>query len=211
MGGILLFLLPLTLYANDYEKAWDALHHNGKKLARELLLKAIKHNVNRDNAVATLIMLESYDGIGESYLEKYPDPLEQFAQAAPYVYALWFNYAILGDYGKKRGKLLAHLERLASDTAYNGSIHAAATYFKGTHLFYSRELEQSRQMFARVKALEEWQFAGPFDNISGSGFNKEYGPVKEPAAGKGFISYNNAAIDWFTPLHTTRQGWVFVG
>ncbi|HEU4554884.1 MAG TPA: DUF3857 domain-containing protein [Chitinophaga sp.] len=211
VGVIVLLLLPFTLLAGDYEKAWDALHHNDVKHARELLLKAIKNNVNRDNAVATLIMLETYDGIGTRYLEKYPDPLDQWSQPESYVYALWFNYAILGEYGKKKGKLLANLERLSADTAMNGSIRAAANYFKGYHLFYCQQQEQSKRMYPKMGALEDWQFAGPFDNISGSGFNKEYPPVKEPASGKGFISYNNAPIDWFTPLHTTQQGWVFVG
>lgn len=211
VGAALLLLLPITLLAGDYEKAWDALHRNDKQHAREFLLKAIKNNVNRDNAVATLILLETYDGIGTSYLERYPDPLDQWSQPGPYAYAFWFNYAILGEYGKKSGKQLANLEKLATDTAFNGSLRAAANYFKGYHLFFCQQQQQSRAMYPRMGALEDWQCVGPFDNISGSGFNKEYGPLKQPATGKGFISYNNAAVDWFTPLHATGQGWIFVG
>ncbi|AWO01916.1 hypothetical protein DLD77_09510 [Chitinophaga alhagiae] len=207
----LVFCSPEAARAGDYEKAWEAILRNDKAKARELLQKAIRGNNNRNSAIATLILYESNEGQHEQIIKKYGNPARQFTEPDAYWYALWFNDALLGDYGKKNETHLANIDYIMNGAAFNGSMKAAASYFKSNHYYVSMQREKAMQLYPEIGALENWQFAGPFDNINGSGFNKAYGPVTEVNKGKGFLSYNNTAIDWFTPPVTNRQAWVFVG
>lgn len=203
----LIITCPLQLFAGDYEKAWTALLQNDQKKAISLFQKAVKSNDNKDNAIAMLIMLEAYQG--SNYLDKYPAPLEQLTDSDPYLYALWFYDAMLGDYAKKSGKQLQALDHIVNNPAHHGSIKAAGYYFKGLTQEMSQNKTAALSWFKKIQALDKWQFVGPFDNINGSGFNKDYGPLDAPTSAKGFLSSNNTMINWFIPSEMTNQGWVF--
>jgi predicted Zn-dependent protease/transglutaminase-like putative cysteine protease len=203
----LITICPLHLFAGDYERAWTALLQNDQKKAISLFQKAVKSNDNKDNAVAMLVMLEAYRGT--NYFNKYPAPFEQLTDMDPYIYALWFHDAMLGDYGKKTGKQLAALDHIINDPSHHGSVKAAGYYFKGLTQEMSQNKSEALLWFKKMQALDKWQFVGPFDNINGSGFNKEYGPLNEPSSPKGFLSSNNTLVNWFTPSEMTNQGWVF--
>lgn len=208
---VLLLALSVVTRAGDYEKAWEALHHNDRQHAYEFFRKSLKSDpAHKSNAMAALMMLEIYDAKTD-FLDHNPNPLDIFTDVNPYVYAMWFTDGILGSYGKKSGRQADNLERILHDNRFNGSLHAAANYFKGYASFQARQVATSDSAFTGMGSLEEWQYAGAFDNISGSGFNKEYGPIKEPHSGKGFVSYKNTAIDWFTPLSHANEGWMMLG
>ncbi|WP_343688784.1 DUF3857 domain-containing protein [Chitinophaga sp.] len=199
-------------HAGDYEKAWEALHKNDKVHAYELFRKVLKSDpAHKQNAYAALMLLEGYDGRGDIFLEKYPSPFTVISDLNPYTYALWFSDGIFGAYGIKKGKQLDNLNTVIADPRFNGSLHAAARYYKGLHHLMARQMKESAVLYSQIGALDNWQFVGSFDNISGSGFNKDYGPLKQPETGKGFTSYNNTHIDWFRPVVTDNAGWMFVG
>lgn len=206
--AIVTALIPLHLFAGDYEKAWVSLFQNDKKKATEFFRKAVKSNDNRDNAISMLIILEGY--MGYNYADKYPPAIDQFNHPDPYLYTLWFNEAILGEYGKKQGKQLGTLDKILTSPGVHGSLKAAAHYFKGLTMNISQRPADARTIFNKIGALQSWQFTGPFDNVNGSGFNKDYGPLKEPSSTGGFLSSQNNTVNWFTPLHSTNQGWIFV-
>lgn len=203
----LIIICPLQLFAGDYEKAWAALLQNDQSKAISLFQKAVKGNDHKDNAVAMLVLLETYRGA--NYFNKYPAPFEQLTDADPYLYALWFHEPMLGDYGKKEGKQLAALEHIINNPSHHGSIRAAGYYFKGLTQEISQNKSEALAWFKKMEALDKWQFVGPFDNINGSGFNKEYGPLNEPVSAKGFMSCNNSPVNWFIPSEMTNQGWIF--
>lgn len=169
----LLSIIPFHSFAGDYEKAWNALLKNEQKKALDLFHKAIKSNDNKDNAIVIAYFLETYMGYTPAITGTTASEL--FNNPQPYQYAFWFNDFILGDYGKKRGKQLATLEKLLSDPKTNGSLQAAANYYQGLIKMLSRKRDEAAPFFQKMGALDSWQFVGPFDNVNGSGFNKDYG------------------------------------
>lgn len=209
---ILLLLCPASLFAGDYEKAWEAIHKNDLKTAITYLQKVIKSGgAQKNSAISTLVFIQTATDYADDFPRTYFNPLTGFTNPAPYVYALWFNGALLGDYSAKQGTQLENLDRIIADSVnFNGSLRAAARYFKAYHLMASNQNDLAKTLYPQMGALEEWAYVGPFDNIMGSGFDKDYGPAKQPA-GRNFISSNNAPVNWFVPLYTTREGWNFVG
>lgn len=207
---LLTYLFSNQLFANDYEDAWKALDHNDRKKARELLLKAMNDPHTAVDAYITYTYLQSFQGKGPETDDFIPRLYNQLKDPNPYVYSLWFNDAALGSYGKKDGHQLELLNRLIADTALNGSIRTAAHYFKALHYQFSNDMPDAAKEWAKMGAVDSnWQLAGPFDNLSGSGYYKDYGPLGHPEGDARFASFNNAMITWFTPTFMGHEGYTF--
>lgn len=207
---ILLSFLGINVFANDYEEAWKALHRNDRKTAMQYLQKAFDDPATTADAYITYIYLSTFEGREGKINDFIPRVYDKLNDPNPYVYAMWFNSSVLGTYGKKTAGQLNLLQKIFTDGKCNGSIQAAAHYMYGWHYQASNNIPQSAIESGKMNQVGPlWQLAGPFDNMSGSGFNKEFGPLKHPEAGAVFKSVNNADVTWFTPSEMTRTGWTF--
>jgi tetratricopeptide (TPR) repeat protein len=198
------------VFASDYDDAWKAIDRNDRKTAEQLLLKAMKDPRTAVDAYATYVYLESFTGKESDLTDFMPRMYSILKDPNPYVFALWFNGAVLGPYGKKTGHQMQLLERLLSDTAVNGSIRAAAHYFKALHYEMSNDIGKAAKEWEAIGAVSPaWELAGPFDNISGSGYYKDYGPLGHPESDASFTSFNNATVRWFIPPIMSKEGYTF--
>lgn len=210
IASLMVLLCHVTL-ANDYENAWKAIHKNDLGQAKTLLKSAMNDPVYGADAYSTFLFIKSFEqtenketGFMNFLYHKVKDP-------NPYVFALWFNGAVLGNYGKKSNVQLQNLEKILSDKNSNGSIKAAGRYVMAWHLQASNKMDLRLKEYEKMGGVgPAWQLAGPFDNLSGSGFNKEFGPLEHPEPGATFKAHNNAAISWFTPTVMDKDGWTFL-
>lgn len=208
---VTLLVFPILLLANDYDKAWQALHENNRKQALEYLEKAMGDPASAADAYLTYIYLKTFEGneqvvkdFNEKILDKVEDP-------NPYLFALWFNEVALGSYGKKTEKHhLDLIKEILTDSRFNGSLRSAARYFNGLNLLDSKEFEKAKKEWEQMGSVTQWQLVGPFENLSRSGFDKSYGPVEHPEKDASFKSLTNALVKWFTPPHTNNDGWFFI-
>ena len=207
---LLTSFLSFHILANDYDDAWKALDRNDRKAAEQLLLKAMKDPHTAVDAYATYIYLQSFGGKESDMTDFMPRMYSVLKDPNPYVFGLWFNGAVLGPYGKKTGHQMQLLDRLLTDTAINGSIRAAAHYFKAMHYEMSNDIGKATKEWEAIGAVSPaWELAGPFDNISGSGYYKDYGPLEHPESNATFTSFNNATVSWFTPAIMSKEGYTF--
>lgn len=202
--------MNLTSLANDYEEAWKALHKNDRKTAKALLEKAMGNASTSVDAYLTYIYLQTFEG-KESQVDNFHSTIyKKLADANPYLYSLWFNDAVCGDYGKKKAHQIELVRKLIADPGVNGSIKSAARYVLALHYQYANNFTNAQKEWNQMESVgPDWQYAGPFDNLSGSGFTKSYGPLEHPEAGAKFTSLNNAAVSWFTPASCNKEGWTF--
>ena len=84
---------------------------------------------------------------------------------------------------------------------------AAANYNEKMHYLFSGEFEKARSFNDAMGNIKDWQFAGPFENLSQSGFYKDYGPLEHPEPTAVFKSMSNADVKWFTPEIESKDGW----
>jgi transglutaminase-like putative cysteine protease/predicted Zn-dependent protease len=198
----------LALYANDYDDAWKAIHNKKFAEAKTLLLKAIKDPATSTDAYFTLLYLQTYQG-NENEIPGLADQLMKTADKDAYVYASWFNGSMLGQYSKKKSHQLNLLNKIISDKSFNGSLQSAAHYVKAMHYLLSHDYDKAKQEYALMGAIQDWQFTGPFENLSGSGFNSNLGPLSNAEANAKFIAAENIEVNWFTPSRTNHEGWIF--
>jgi len=206
-----LIWLNFTVFANDYEDAWKALHNNDRKTAKVLLQKAMQEASTNVDAYLTYIYLQTFEGKENEVSDFLSNAYGKLGDANPYIYSLWFNGATLGDYGKKtKTRQIELLRKLLNDPGINGSIKSAAHYVYATHFQYGNDFNNAQKEWSQMESVgPQWQFVGPFDNLSGSGFTKNYGPLEHPEASARFTSVNNAAVNWFTPPSMNAEGWTF--
>ena len=201
-------LLCTRLLASDYDDAWKAIHTKNFTEAKRLLQVATKNPATALDAYVTLAYIQSYQG-AESKLEGMAETLLQTQNKNPYLYALWFNGAALGNYGKKEAHQLALLNKLIADNSLNGSLQSAGHYVKAMHHLFSHDYGKAREEWNNVGALQNWQLAGPFENLSGSGFNNENGPVTTADGQATFKGINDIAVQWFQPAVTSQEAWFY--
>src|SRR5690606_19581127 len=99
------------------------------------------------------------------------------------------------------------IDHIIDDEKAHGTLVAAAHYQKGMHLLFSNEFKSAAKEYDQVGNLRDWQYVGPFENLSGSGINKDYGPLAHPEPEASFLSMTNAPVKWFTPTNEIKDGW----
>jgi tetratricopeptide (TPR) repeat protein len=96
------------------------------------------------------------------------------------------------------------------DPGCNGSLKSAAYYVNFWNYQAANDLPRSIKETAKMGAVgPDWQLAGPFENLSGSGYYKEFGPLQHPEGSAIFKSAASADISWFSPAAMCRDGWAF--
>lgn len=209
--ALLFLFFSYSLLANDYEKAWEALHKNKRKEAYALLEKAMSHPATMLDATITYIYLQTYSGKERETKEFYKNIMPAVKDVNPYLFALWFNESVIGNYGKKSNPdQLQLFDQLSTRKDINGSLKAAGYYMKGLHFLYSNQFEKAKASWQQVGSLLNWQFTGPFENLSGTGVHKSYGPLENPKPQSEFVSLSNAKIKWFTPAVSDKEAWVLL-
>ena len=213
MKNILIALSILCNYASfsqtkAYDQAWLAINQNKKSEAVELLTQAMSDPSTYEDAYITNLYLKTYNGkekeitdFTKSFYQKAKDPY-------PYVYSLWFNAALLGDYGKKIYEhQLKLIDQIINDDKAPGTLVSAANYQKGMDALFSANFSKAQQYYNAVGNIKNWQYTGPFENLSQSGINKSYGPYEHPEPEAIFKTITNADVKWFTPPAEITDGW----
>lgn len=197
-----------STFANDYDDAWKAINDKKYATAITILERAIKDPAISRDAYCTLMYLHTYQGREKEVIGLMKKLMSDPDKNA-YLYAMWFNGAIAGQYGKKQDYQLALLNSIDTGNTINGSLKAAAHYVKAMHYVFSNDYEKAKSDWKQMGALRQWQFTGPFENISGAGFNYNYGPLNAVDTNVTFNGMNNIEVKWVTPPQPGNEGWIY--
>jgi len=95
------------------------------------------------------------------------------------------------------------------DSKMNGTLKAMIYQRLGNHYMDCNDFKKSKDFFYRIGALNKWQVLGSFNNISGSGFDKDWGAVKNATAEHTFKNGVDADITWYTPTANKPDNWFY--
>jgi tetratricopeptide (TPR) repeat protein len=103
---------------------------------------------------------------------------------------------------------MSFLNKVTNDPRSNGTIKAIANDQLANNYWYNNDLDEAKKKFELVGELQHWQVAGAFDNVSGSGFDKNYGPVNNPQENAEFENRFGAKVKWFNLPSARADGWL---
>ena len=208
---LLAFLAPLFLFSqNNYEQAWKALDQNNWADAFNSLLKAKQDPATFSDAYITNIYMETYKGKEKGVTDFNKSFYSSVENPYPYTYALWFSESVVGDNGKKQlGHQVEMIKQLLKDTKAPGTLVSSANYQMALHQLFSNEFDKSAPYFDAVGGIRNWQYTGPFENLSQTGIYKNYGPLEHPEPDAVFNnSITGAPVKWFSPSQEIKEGWL---
>lgn len=206
---ILLNSLISLAQTGNYERGWQSLNTNNRSEAEKYFQQASNEPANALDAYLSAFYLKNYNGKEKGVTDFVPSLYERSDNPYPYMFALWFNQALLGPSGKRgREHQVKLMDKLIADDRAPGAMSASASYQKGMHLLFSAEFDKAQKYFDAIGNIRHWQYAGPFENISESGYYKEYGPLAHPEPDAVFTSMNNAGVKWVTPPNENKEGWI---
>ena len=200
-------LITGSLHATPLKSVWDAMENGDRTLARKLLNQALEDPQTKIDAAMTLILLNTIEGKEEN-LELMQTIYPEITDPSNYLYPVWFNDAVTDGYNKKDKNRFDFLNTIVEDNRTNASIKAAANYIIGMHYTFAHDFDKANKIWSEFNAIKDWQFTGPFNNTSGSGFDKDYEPVTNPSSEATFKSSTNSDIQWFTPAFTQSDPWI---
>jgi tetratricopeptide (TPR) repeat protein len=203
----ILLTTALPAFTQSLETLWSHINMNERDKAFELVSPKIKNNSASLDEYLTYYFLRLFNG-EDSQVFDFNEQVQKSDNPYPYIYALWFDAPVAGPYGGKFPHQLTLLNDLITASPGHGTLRAAAHYSMHHHYVRAHQFDLSKKEKAKIGAVAAWQFVGPFSNISGSGFNKNYEPIQNPSNDAVFTSSKNAPIKWFTPIHNSNDGWI---
>lgn len=210
MKSLYLFLALLlsgtgaTLKAQsaELEKAWNAFTTSDYKNAAFYFEKA---------ALQPAYAAEAYTGLGYTYAANHleyenEEAFWKFAETNP---SDLFTFIALWQQNrtrlpKNRVKLL---EKMAGNTT-NGTVKAFIYQALGHHEYYSGNLKNAIKEYAKVGSITKWQLLGEFENISESGFDKDFGALDHPEPDHQFKNKRGVPVKWFQGTGSRIDNWV---
>lgn len=198
------FLFPcfFSYSQTALEKGWQHFAHNEFDEARTAFVKALDGTNVADAHLALSFLAAAQEAPdNKERVQHYLDFYKTSSNPKPYLKALW-NL----DYAKQTEQEVELIETLYEKET--GTLKALATQALGNHNFYSAEFRNASAYYEEVGAIPNWSILGEFENISESGFDKDFGALTHPEQNHTFINKLGVAVQWFDIKAPRFDNWV---
>lgn len=205
----LAFLFPVHLIAsaeNHYKEAWKEFLQNNRTEARKLFTQALNDEKTKADAYLGLCIMDWNESKEESAFENLKKFYHASSEPDAYLYALYstpFSFASADVQEKKK---IDFLEEMVGKVK-NGTLKTMIYETLGMHYQASKEFDKANELFAKTGAMRHFQVLGTFSNVSGSGFDKEWGALQKAREKDIFENQYGAPIAWCSPGENKENGW----
>lgn len=192
---------------NTLEKAWNLF--NGNKLNEAITqFESAKTQENlKEEALIGLTL--TYEELLKPNLAK--ESFLQFIEVSknpyPYIYSMWYSdgMALGTDYDRQT---IAFYLNILRDEKADGMMKAMINERIGGYYRGQGEMVNGRNYADAIGSIKTWQTLGSFENISASGFNKDFGAVAHPEASHNFKNKRNVDVKWFDIKEVKNSRWI---
>lgn len=208
-----IFSIPFSnLFAqSDYQKGWDYIYENKIDDARDAFIDATADSKTAAEAHLSLALINTIDKDGDEAFDAFKAFYGVVVDPNPYLYSLWTDDDIFQSRGKKDKVHLDFLKEILESGKLNSTMIAKTYAEYGYHYRALGDFKKADENFSKLGALMNWQLAGNFENISGSGFNKNYAPIEHPENDYEFTNRNGAPVKWINLLRYRPGRWIRPG
>ncbi len=210
----ILFLLSLTFITlfsfgqASLSKAWDLLLKENKRTqAASMLTDLANSPTDGPSALLTLAMIEAgneHYELAFNYLQRF---LAKTDNPYPYIYAFWTSGAFSTRSAGKN--MLKYMEEMVKNPKTPSTLKAMAAGNLASAAYNKGDIKGSKELYATYGEISNWSTVGVFENVSGSGFNKDYGVLAHPEKSYVFKNNKNADVKWFNLSHNLGHWYDF--
>ncbi len=204
--SVILFLSVFVASA-QLDKALHQLLANNHKAALEL------SKDQSPKSIEDLIMLEIIKSENGLFNESssFSDQLTDFDHYEPYLFGLWNAPFIFNDY-RKNGldkNARENLDYFTAREIKSPIIRNAIYYLKAIESRDVGDWEGYRKYNNKINAIRQWQYCGPFENLNGSGIDRDYPPERVADTFTDFDTEGHGIVRWYTPLYSDVEAYQY--
>jgi tetratricopeptide (TPR) repeat protein len=115
--------------------------------------------------------------------------------------------AIWSSGGSEVGREMYEFLEATTENSYT-RLRPMALYALGDHHHLEGNEKKSRAYFDRLGTVAPWRIVGPFENISESGFDRDFGVLDSPENDASFVNKLGVPVTWIPVKQVGRQGWL---
>jgi tetratricopeptide (TPR) repeat protein len=203
----LIFFTAFTSFSQTFNDALGALKNNNLTEAKQAFEKIKSNEQDAANALLALTLIESNNGRYEQAFDYFAQFFDKSPNPYPYVYALWTSGIFSGG-RKTNDRQIAFFTKIVNDPRADVTIKAmAADNIAGIYKSIT-QLSDSKKWYAKIGDLKNWSSVGTFQNVSASGFNKDFGVLAHPEAAYQFTNNTGAKVTWFPIADARNDRWL---
>lgn len=202
-----IFISITTAFADNYTDGWAAFLQNDFKTARSLFTQAKNDAQSASDAALSLALVDWLDG-------KYDDGFKNvqlFFDTANAPYAAFYAVSSLPIVNKYDDYLpaekLSFYQKMLTDKNLNGTLRATTNAILANYYRFINDDKKAVEYLNKLGTIDDWKILGSFDNISGSGFVKDWGAVQKAKTSDVFKNDVNADIRWYVPAARRFDRW----
>ncbi|MDZ4745491.1 MAG: DUF3857 domain-containing protein [bacterium] len=207
ISSVCILLLATTLHAQSSTQAgWTALVQNDDALAEQQFQTSLKDSPTDARAWFGLSYTQDMRSDGNSW-DSFRSGLRHVPDANPYLYASILTSRMRTQAGAY-DKLIEVWKEVVQNPDSLGILRAMA-YENLAGLYEQKgDVEQSKQWSDKIGAISTWRLIGPFDNISGSGFERRFDPEIEDEPESSYEGESGRRVRWTEPQVIRNDRWV---
>ncbi len=204
---IICFAIPAFSARDNYNQAWKAFNDNNRTKAREYFEIAVTSEPeSKSEALLSLVLLDWFESKDKDAFNRFQEFYKTCDNPYPYLYAV-YSLPFMSPTKILSGSEIGFFEKMANDRRMPGTLKAMLYEKIGEHYMNCNDFQKSDKAYKQMGAISQWQVLGSFDNISGSGFDKNWGAVEKSAPSSKFRNKVEAEISWYTPLANKPNNW----
>lgn len=204
-----LFCSLSTVTFADLKSGWEKFKNNDYKGAKVEFEEALSEPNTAFEAKTALSLLPSSVGKGFKPYEQIISLTEGTPQNLdPYLFALWTEINLLNGNPDQDDEILDFLEELTERENLNSTMKALVNADLKSYYKEVNDIRKSNNYGEEVASVKDWMVVGTFDNVSASGYNKEYEPIAHPEMNYEFTDKDGAPVKWFTVKNYKSGEWI---
>ncbi len=207
--GILSLLIATSVFASqdNYNQAWKEFNNNNRKEARNFFDLAVQREPeSKADAYLGLALLDWSEANDSSAFVNFRRFYESSQNPYPQLYAL-FSMPFMSLGSTLSDAQLAFFNEIMNDPKMNGTLKAMLDEKIGEYYINRNDFNKGKEYFAHTGALSNWQVLGDFSNISGSGFDKDWGALTKATPESVFKNSVDADVQWYQPSAIRSDLW----
>ncbi len=190
------------------DAAWRAWQKPDYAQAERYFRTAVSADPSNERALLGLGLLENMQ---EKYSDCW-DALRAVSPASPGKYAYLFSFwqtlrFRLKDQYKENG-LLEYMKSLSDAADERGVLSAQVREALEEYYRERGDLNDANQWHDRIGAISDWMLTGPFENVSASGYDKNYAPEAEYNPSATYEGKGDVPASWFPIVSPVSNTWV---
>ncbi len=194
--------------SNELKEVWKYIYDNDYENSLKLLDSNILKSSNKEEAIILRLLVKAYTLDLSNINNDLSLINSDFNDPNPYIFGMWNSVYFAGRPFTFSDDYAVLFENLLKDKRLNSVLKAYITEQLAKYYVFKNNQSIANKYYSKLGIYTNWQIAGVFENISESGFNKEYEPITHPESDAKFYNKIGAEVRWFTIPEYLPGKWI---